>query len=197
MSGNGNRKDSPWLDTQTKAILQPTPPEKRTALETSGFTLILLEKGFWHDRLARALERIGREPERPMTWLLDTACPAVVRYGLTLDDAIVGQFELICCDCISVFLRDEVVVQGDSDYLRVLYCQLRDSLEFQAVFIRIMFIPHTDVGRLFCDQFLSSAEDKKIRYGSDIMMRARVFRKKARMMAHWAIEIGVRLAIEE
>ena len=197
MSGNGNRSDSPWLDTETKAILQPTPPEKRTAVETSGFTLILLEKGLRLDRLARALERIGRDSERPMTWLLDTACPAVIRSGLALDEAVVGQFELICCDCISVFLRDEVVAQGDSHYLRELYGQLRNSLEFQPVFIRITFIPDTDVGRLFCDQFLPSAETKTVRYGAEIAVRDRVFRKKARMMAHWATEIGARLATEE
>jgi len=51
--------------------------------------------------------------------------------------------------------------------------------------------------RRFCDQFLSTALEKRVRYGSEGIVRDRVFRKKARMMAHWASEMGVRLAIEE
>ena len=75
--------------------------------------------------------------------------------------------------------------------------QLRKSPELQPVFLTITFVPDTDAGKRFCDQFLSNAEGMKIRYGSAIAMRNRVFRKKARMMAHWAVEIGVRLAVEE
>jgi len=197
MSFRGDPEDSPWLDAQTRAILHPTPPEECVALGVSGFTLVLLQKGFQHDRLTRALQRIRRDPERATTPVLFAPCPTRVRSGLSLEEAIVGQFELICCDCISVFVRDEIAADGATGYLRGLYSQLRSSPEFQPVFITITFVPDTDAGRRFCDQFLSTAQEKTIRYGNEIVMKDRVYQKKARMMAHWAVEIGVRLTIDE
>jgi hypothetical protein len=196
MESNRDREASPWVDTATKAILQSPPPMKYTESGTLGFTLVLLKRGLDRDRLARALERICREPERPITGLLDGSCPAVVLSGLTLDEAVLGQFELICCDCVSVFLRDEIVAQDDSHYLSPLYSQLRSSPEFQPIYIGVSFIPDTDSGRRFCDQFLPPQGAKRIRYGAEIAIRECVARKKGRIMAHWAREIGVRLTIE-
>ena len=197
MTGNRDREESPRLDAETKAMLQPTPPERPAALDVPGFTLVLLTKGLEPDRLARALQRIWRDPKRPAAPVLLGACPTVVRSGLALDEAIAGQFELICCDSISVFLEDGVAAGGDEHYLRDLYSRLRRSPEFQPVFITIRFVPDTDTGRRFCDQFLSTAMGKSLRYGSEITVRDRVFRKKARMMAYWAVEIGAKLSIDE
>jgi len=197
VSSHRDPEGSPWLDAETKAILQSVPPEECVALGVSGFTLVLLERGFQVDRLVRAFQRIHLDPERAVNSLLFAPCPTVVRSGLTLDQAIVGQFELVCCDCVSVFLRDEIAAEGTAEYLRSLYSRLRASPEFQPVFLAITLVPDTDAGRRFCDQFLSSALEKRVRYGSEGIVRDRVFRKKARIMAHWASEMGVRLAVEE
>jgi len=197
MAGDRDRQDSPWLDTETKAMLHPAPPDRPAALDMAGFTLVLLTKGLEPDRLARALRRIWRDPERSAAPVLLGACPIVLRSGLALDEAIVGQFELICCDSIAVFLQDGVAAGEDTRYLRELYSQLRRSPEFQPVFITIRFVPDTDAGRRFCDQFLSDAMGKNVRYGSEFAMRDRAFRKKARMMAHWASEIGAKMTIDE
>ncbi len=197
MSLQNDPDKSSWLDTETKALLQPTPPEKSTSIGVSGFTLVLLKKGLEPDRIARALQRIWRDPRRSAASVLLGSCPVVVRSGLVVEEALAGQFELICCDCISVFVRDEIAAEGASEYLRQLYSQLRLSPEFEPVFLAIQFVPDSDLGRRFCDQFLSTAAGKSVRFGCDFLMRDRVFRKKARMMAHWATEIGVRLAIEE
>jgi len=188
---------SPWLDAETRAILDPAPPEEYVAIGVSGFTLVLLERGFQVDRLVRAFQRIRLDPERAVNSLLFAPCPAVVRSGLTLDQAIVGQFELVCCDCISVFLRDEIAAEGAAEYLRSLYSRLRASPEFKPVSVTVSLVPDTDSGRQFCDQFLSTALEKRVHYGSDRAVRDRVFWKKARIMAHWASEMGVQLAVEE
>jgi hypothetical protein len=197
MPGSRDREQPPWLDPQTEAILQATPPETPTAPAawSSGFTIVLLRKGLEPDRLVRAIERIWCEPERPATPILNASCPIVVHTGLTLEEAVLGQFELICCDCISVFVRDEIVADGSAEYLRELYSQLRTSPEFQPVSITITLVPDTGAGRRFCDQFLSVAASEEIRYGVEIAMRGRVFQKKARMMAYWAMEIGTRVVI--
>lgn len=197
MSFHRDPGGSPWLDAETRAILDPAPPEEYVALGVSGFTLVLLERGFQVDRLVRAFQRIQLDRGRIADSLLFAPCPAVVRSGLTLDQAIVGQFELVCCDCISVFLRDEIAAEGATEYLRSIYSRLRGSPEFQPVFIAITLVPDTDAGRRFCDQFLSTALEKRVRHGSEGIVRDRVFRKKARMMAHWASETGVQLAVEE
>jgi hypothetical protein len=197
MSENRDREDPSSLGTETKVFLEPPAPEKAIASRVSGYTLVLLTRGSRPDRLGRALERILCEFERPLTGLLDGSCPAVVRRALTLDEAIAAQFELICCDCVSIFLRDEIVAQSDPGYLGELYSQLRYSPEFQPVFVGISFIPATDAGKRFCDQFFPPDETKTIRYGAEIALTHRVSRKKGRMMAHWAKETGVRLILEQ
>lgn len=197
MSENRDREAPSSLGTETRVFLEPPAPEKAIASRVSGYALVLLTRGSRPDRLALALERILREPERPLTGLLDGSCPAVVRCALTLDEAVAAQFELICCDCVSIFLRDEIVAQSDPGYLGELYSQLRHSPEFQPVVVGISFIPATDAGRRFCDQFFPPEEAKTIRCGAEIALTYRVSRKKGRMMAHWAKEIGARLTIDQ
>lgn len=191
MSERRDKKTHLWPTAETEAILQPTPPQKATEVAASGFTLVLLEKGLACDRLVRAIDRIWNEPERPIDSVLQSPCPVVIRSGLTLDAAIVGQFELISCDCVSVFLRDEIVADGSADYLRNLYCELRRSPEFQPVYVTVGFIPDSDAAKHFCDQFLSPPDTKRIPFGSQIAIADRVFFKKGRIMAHWAKEIGI------
>jgi hypothetical protein len=192
-----DRDQPPLLDTQSRSLLGPSPPEEWTESATSGFTLVLLERGPCRDRISRAIDRILREPERSIEPILDGPCPIVVRSGLTLDEAVVGQFELISCDCVSIFLRDAVAARGSSEYLRTLFVQLRNSPEFQPVVVAVSFIPDTDAGRRFCDQFLDSSDAKIVRLGIEIALSLRAFRKKARNMTHWAMESGIRMAIEE
>ena len=49
---------SEWLDTETKAMLQQTPPQKLALPDTGIFALVLLQKGNNPTRIRRALARI-------------------------------------------------------------------------------------------------------------------------------------------
>ena len=187
-----------WLDTETKSLLQPSPPEKLAPPDTASFALVLLaHRGHDHRALVGAVQRAAQTSVEQAELIASRRLPIAVRRGLTYSDAQIGQFELICCDSISVFLDDGVAADGDRQYLRELYAQLRTSPEFQPVSIAIRFIPDTDAGRRFCDQFLSSAVRTTFRYGSEIALLDRVFRKKARLMALWASEIGAKMAIDD
>jgi hypothetical protein len=196
MSGGDDRGDRRRLATGPETTRDPTPPEKWIAQAASGYTLVLFERGPHRDRLRRAIDRICREPERAIDPLLDGPCPAVVRRGLSLDEAIAGQFELISCDSVSVFVRDGVAAHGSRQYLGELYRRLRLSPEFRPVIVAISFIPDSDGGRRFCDQFLAASDAHPVCFGRPIAIRDLVFQKKARNMAHWAKEIGVSMIID-
>ena len=102
---------SRWLDAETKAILQGVPPEKLAPPDTIGFMLVLLFKGNDDARLRRALAKAGCANPSLAETILASRCPVHVSNGLTVEDAMLGQFELACCDSAAVFIRDEVVAE--------------------------------------------------------------------------------------
>ena len=187
-----------WLDTETKAMLQQVPPEKLAPSITGLFTLVLLRGGNDTNRLVRALARIPGISPGKATDLSEQRCPLPVVSGLSLADVMLGQFELVCCDSVSVFLRTEVVSSAEQWYLAQLYQQFQRSPEFACVKVTVVSVPQTALGEQFVDQFLG---------GTDVMPRVVVaslrsheetmMRKKARIMAHWAEKIGAVVAVAD
>jgi hypothetical protein len=185
---------SEWLDTETKAMLQQSPPEKLAPPDTGMFTLVLLEKGNDRDWITRALRRIpGMRVERA-TVLAERSCPVVVAAGLSLADAMLGQFELICCDSVSVFLKDEIVAFGDRQYLDALYQQVRNSPEFQPIAVTVGSLTGATSIAQFLYQFLG-APDASAAILAGHLRYDRMMRKKARIMEHWARKIGVEVLV--
>jgi hypothetical protein len=185
-----------WLDTETKAMLQQAPPETLAPPYTGLFTLVLLQKGEDMTRLVRALTRIPGVPPRKAMDLAARHCPLPATGGLSLGDAMLGQFELVCCDSISVFLRNEVVATAERLYLAQLYQQFRRSPEFENVAVTIASVPQTASGEHFVDQFLGEADGIIPRISGPLHVE-NMMRKKARIMAHWAQKIGAEIAIAE
>jgi hypothetical protein len=167
-----------WPDTQTKAQLAAVPPRKLAPPAVGGYSLILLERGPDESRIKQALQRLD----------CDRACPCVVRRGLTLPDAYLGQFELICTDSISIFIDDEVVKTATAAYLSQLYSRLRRSPEFEPVAVRVHSVPDDDRGAWFLMQFFGDA----VFLPKDSILS----RKKARIMRQWATKVGAAIAIE-
>ena len=135
--------------------------------------------------LARALARTLRISRADACIRLRCSLPTPVTTGLSYGDAVLGQFELIACDAISVIIGDDVLRRASQQYLDDLYGQLLNSPEFDKVPLRIETIPRTDQGDDFIDQFLSD-EDDGIWRSQELI----VLRKKARIMEHWARRIG-------
>lgn len=173
-----------WLDTETKALLQHSPPEKLAPPDTATFALVVLSL-CGDDRRAvasvvqRAADVSAEEAER----ILRRRMPATVKTGLSYPDAQIAQFELICCDAVSVIIADEVVAQARADYLADLYARLRKSDEFALVPVRIDSLPDSPSGRAFCDRYLGGHMPV-----SPVVTS--LMRKKARIMQHWATRIG-------
>jgi hypothetical protein len=184
---------SKWLDTETKAMLQQAPPEKDAPPDTGMFTLVLLKKGNNLARLVRALGRIPGLSQGKAEYLAKGRCPVPVAGGLSLGDAMLGQFELVCCDSISVFLRDGVAASADDWYLTPLYRQFRQSREFQSVPVTINAVPETSLGERFVDQFLGEADEGGSMAGG-FPLQQFVMRKKARIMSHWAEKLGIEVS---
>jgi hypothetical protein len=185
-----------WLDTETKAMLQQAPPEKLAPPTTGLFTLVLLHKGKDTNHLVRALARIpGISPGKAID-LSERQCPLPVVSGLSLGDVMLGQFELVCCDSISVFLRTEVVSSAEQWYLAQLYQQFRGSPEFESVAVTIASVPQTALGEQFVDQLLGGADiiPRLVTRGLH-SYRGTMMRKKARIMAHWAKKIGAEIVV--
>jgi hypothetical protein len=173
-----------WLDTQTKAILQGKDPPRIAPPLEAGFSLILLERGQNSELFQRAISRI-LEPEKNKTMhdISNKPCPIAIQSLISYENASLGQFELICADSISVILRDDVAMDGESDYLESLYQSLRRSQEFQIVLASLLTVPVGDRGQNFCDQFLGCT---KVLPPITISTTF----KKARIMQHWAGQIG-------
>ncbi len=86
---------SPWLDTQTNAILQGIDPPKFAPSLDAGYSLVLLEHGQNRELEQRALSRIlDLEKHEIIAGLLEKPCPFVIRSSITFGDASLGQFEL-------------------------------------------------------------------------------------------------------
>jgi hypothetical protein len=180
-----------WLDTETKAILQPSPPAKLAPPDTATFTLVLLGVPQGKpDRVVSALERILGGAREKALQLLARPVPASVKGRLSYPDALLGQFELIACDAVSVFLMDEVVSTAPADYLAGLYAELCESPEFKSVSVRIESMPADERGRDFLDRFTGAASP-------ELPLELRVMGKKARIMTHWGAKIGGKVAVVE
>jgi hypothetical protein len=185
-----------WLDTETKAMLQQAPPEKYAPANTGLFTLVLLTRGNSHDRLIQALTRIPGVTRAKAVEVAVCMCPVPIVCSLSLGDAMLGQFELVCCDAISVFLRDEVVCTAERLYLGQLYRQFLHSPEFESVRVTITSVPRTAFGEHFLEQFLGGAEVlPRLVIAGLPACEETMMRKKARIMAHWAEKIGAEVAI--
>jgi hypothetical protein len=178
---------SEWLDTQTQAILQGNDPPKFAPSVAADFSLVLLDRGLCLERHQKALTKFF-PPEKHVSipGLLERACPLVIVSSISYGDAMLGQFELICADSISVVLRDEVASEGEPDYLENLFQMLRKSQEFETISVTLLKIPQNDHGNNFCDQFLG---------GVNVLppISFTTTQKKARIMRHWAEKIGVEM----
>jgi len=164
-----------WLDTETKGILSGTPPTKLAPADTRAFTLIALSYRLPIDpRTRRAIRRIVGDEEIELKRCIGTM-PRVIKSRLTHADALLGQFELICCNGVSVFLSDEVVRNAGQEYVDELFGALLSSPEFQSTRIRLSKIPDNERAEAFLDQFLDVAPAE---YPADFDMPF----KKARIM---------------
>jgi hypothetical protein len=186
-----------WLDTETKALLQANPPDKMAPPDTGTFTLVLLAPGRDVERTAWAVGWICRCGEADAMARAAGQLPAVVAAGLSVEDALIGQFELVCCDCVSVFLADEVVEGADPDYLQDLYATLCQSSEFDEVTVEIRAVPDTPEGRKFLAQFLGPRAAAQITSFAGLPTQQRMMRKKARVLLHWADKVGADAALIE
>ena len=178
-----------WLDTETKAILQKSPPNKLAPPNTKGYTLVLLSI-YRHqpERLIRAIQRIRPDTREQAMARLNQKMPMALTQGMTESDALLGQFELICSDAISVFITDDVVKHGSSDYLIDLYNTLLRSDEFADTNVVVASIPKNQNGTEFVDQFFGSYDDTH--------KTVTVPYKKARIMAHWGAKIGAEIRLD-
>jgi hypothetical protein len=182
-----------WLDLQTREILQPTPPEKIAPPTSPDYSLILLAGGKDRFAMLRAVQRVNDCDGSAAAKLLKGRLPLVVNPDLSYHNALLGQFEFVCCDAIAVFIASEVVVGGEPSYLYGLFQKLRGSPEFAETSITIRSVPDTEDGRRFSDQFLGSDRPGTISPLSPVDMS--VPWKKARIMAHWATRIGATLSV--
>jgi len=182
---------SSWLDTQTKALLEGSPPEKLAPPDTRGFSVVLLAVRTRHeDRLAEAVGRLLAGSDAGVERILARPLPVVLTKGLSHPDALLAQFELVACDCVSVFLADDVAEHATPGYLAELYERLLNSPEFGEVLVRIETLPQDVRAGEFLARFLGRGDCPLPAY-------RHMMRKKARIMQHWAAKIGGQLRILE
>jgi hypothetical protein len=179
-----------WLDTQTKELLQGR-DDKLAPPKTAEFALVLLRKGPDRQRLIEAIVAINTCSESSAAILADRATPVTINPGLKEEEALWGQFALICCDAISIFIRSEVVEQNGSSYLWPLFKKVLDSSEFRPSTIRISEVAETESGDKFLEQFFGSSVLK-----SAFPMTLTSPFKKARIMEHWAARVGAQMNFE-
>ncbi len=173
------------MDLETKASLQETPPEKLAPATTETYGVVVLA---WlsqpgNARTVRAFDRVLQSSQDDAKLQSTRQPPFVAKRGLALPDALLAQFELICCDIVSVFISDIVLSDAGDAYLFELYSTLLTSNEFAMETIRVDCIPNDSLGIAFLDQFLG-VEISSLPYE---MIAAQ---KKARIMRHWATKIG-------
>ncbi len=93
-----------WLDTQTMEILQRVCDDKLAPPKAAEFALVLLRKGQDHDRLVDSITQINKCSRSEAYVLASRQTPVTINSDLTEEDALWGQFELICADAIGVSL---------------------------------------------------------------------------------------------
>ncbi|MHC4973178.1 MAG: hypothetical protein ACYTG3_12680 [Planctomycetota bacterium] len=172
-----------WLDTETKALLDKGAPVARTGTDVGEYSLVLLAVGEEIERLVRAAMRVRHCAEGEAVDRLRKRLPLVVASGLSYEDALLGQFEFICCDAKAVFVHDEVAQGGSATYLDRLYERLLESEEFALATVEVQAVPEDEEGLRYLDQFLGMRRPS-------LPLRASVPKKKARIMQHWATKIG-------
>ena len=152
------------------------------------YSLVLLKKGRDEGRTVRAVRRVNDISETDAGSLLGLRLPLTVAPDLSYHDALLGQFEFVCCDAIAVFLASEVAAGAERSYLTGLFAKLRRSDEFRNVTLRLERVPDNEEGGRFLDQFLGlvGAEARIRSFPVDLP----VLYKKARIMTHWADRIG-------
>jgi hypothetical protein len=181
-----------WLDTETKEILQKEHDPKLAPPKAAEFGLVLIQKGTDHQRLVRAICRINECSESEAIELARLPAPATVNPGLTQEEALFGQFELVCCDAIAAFIRSEVLLEQDQkNYLPSLFQKILESPEFKPTWIDVLEVPATDAGEKFVDQFLGIRLPGQKRRVSRFSVW--VPYKKARIMMHWATRVGAKV----
>ena len=179
-----------WLDPQTKELLQKVPDTKLAPPKTAEFALVLLRKGKDHERLIHAIAQINKCRASKATVLASRRVPVTINNDLTEEEALWGQFELICCDAISVFVRSEVMQANDGFYLVPLFQQVLRSPEFRPFKINLIKVPVNESGKKYLDKFLGETT-KPI-----FPIALKVPFKKARIMEHWAKRVGAQIQLE-
>jgi hypothetical protein len=177
-----------WLDTQTQEILQKARKPKPVVAKAGEFALLLIAKGNDEPRLLRAIRRVNDCNEAKCVDIAAFPPPVIVDAGLTESEALFGQFELVCCDAVSAFVRSEIVQQNGIGYLDALCRSIANSPEFRRVPLRVNLVPKTDEGELFIDQFLGSTNRSHSDWSFPLAISVPF--KKARIMKHWAERIG-------
>jgi hypothetical protein len=183
-----------WLDPTTRANLRKSPPDSQTpavqtAIDTKGFTLLLAKARIDEDDNQSRVTEVVSEI-RQYGVVSATNIALVIAQRLTFDGVTTGQLALSCCDCISLFLPDEIVFDSNADYVRQLSEIVVQSREFETVSVRLSFIPAGDLGRRFLRQFFGLAP------GNAAPSKIQAHRKKARLMLHWANKCDVHLEID-
>ena len=135
-------------------------------------------------RVTSAVERIVRDTDVDVRSRLAAPLPLPIERGLSHADALLGQFELICCDCISVFVCDTVLAAASKPYLTELFTHCA-SREFDLVAGRLESVPLGPTGLAFLNRFFG-------RMHVDLPLEFPVMRKKARSMSLAAegLELG-------
>lgn len=177
-----------WLDTETKSLLHKGGPHVETSVEIGEYSLVLLQVGEEMGRLVRAATRVRHCRLDEAVETLRKPLPLTVASGLSFEDALLGQFEFICCDATTVFVRDEVAHAGSHAYLSQLYERLRRSEEFVRVTVEVDRVPEGDESLRYLDQFLGMRTPS-------LPVRVSVPLKKARIMTHWGSKIGAAVAV--
>lgn len=181
-----------WLDTETKAILQQAHDPKLAPPKAAEFSLVLLRKGTDFRRLVRAIRRINNCTETKAIDLVRSSVPVIINADLTEEDALFGQFELVCCDAVSAFIRSEALASQDqTSYLQTIFEKVAESPEFRPTKMEVVDVPATEAGQNFLDQFLGMPLfDDDIKFPR---LSVWIPFKKAKVMAHWAARVGAQV----
>ncbi len=180
-----------WLDPQTRELLERSPPERRAPAKTSEFGLVLLRKPADQRRLERAIARVNVCDAAAAAELAARPVPLFVNLDLSYGEALLGQFELICCDAPAAILPSEVLERGDARYLADLFAQVAASDEFRPTSVTIHALPDNEEGARFFDQFLGSEGPASLAW--PLLLIAPL--KKGRIMRRWAERIGGRVEV--
>jgi hypothetical protein len=187
---------SAWFDTETKALMAPNPPETLAPPHAAGFSLVMLEAGGDFRRMATALARVRTFTAGTIRTVLARPCPNILCHSISHADALLGQFEMVCCDAVVVFIADGVIRTTRDGYLTELYAWLRESHEFEKLPVEVRAVPDTSEGVQFLLQFLGWLPGEADAPERRLPLKTTMLRKKARIMRHWAEKIGAEMSVQ-